>query len=286
LRELSPPLRYLLYVAIAISMFLVATGVGAVAAIVVGRSPEHVTSASHSAADSGSSTRSHSSAGSRTSEDTADETTSEANSASPDEASSVENTSEPIGEITFTHTATDANSRGDYTYISNPFIDGDPNAVVIVAPTPDRGSASASASTATAGTSAYGHNIGVWYEGADKKKWAIFNQDRAVVAAGATFEVVVPMASESFVHRAGPDNTFGNTTYLQDSLIDGRPGVVLSVTQNWNPGGGGGVYNNHPVGIFYDKKAQQWAVYNLDGGPILDGAAFNIAVSEGTQSAR
>ena len=60
----------------------------------------------------------------------------------------------------------------------------------------------------------------------------------------------------------------------------------MSVTQNWNPGGGRGVYNDHPVGVFYDKKAQQWAVYNLDGAPMPDGAAFNIAVSEGAESAR
>lgn len=272
MRGLSPPLRYLLYVAGALLAFLVATGVGAAAAILVGEYPEWATSGSHSSAGSGRST------GTRSTEGTGVETT--------DEANSVENTDEPTGEITFTHTATDANSRGDYTYIGAPSIDSDHNAVVLVAPTPDRGSASASASTADAGTSAYGHNIGVWYEGEDKKKWAIFNQDRAVVAAGATFEVVVPKVSESFVHRANPDNTFGNTTYLQDPLTDGRPGVVVSVTQNWNPGGGGGVYNDHPVGVFYDKKAQQWAVYNLDGAPVPDGAAFNIAVSEGAASAR
>ena len=268
LRGLSPPLRYLLYVAGALLVFLVATGVGAAAAIVVGAYPEWAKSGPHAPAGSG------------TTGGAAVETTGEA-----DNVSSVKTTSEPTGEITFTHTATAANSRGDYTYISDPSIDGDPNAIVLVAPTPDRGSASAS--TATAGTSAYGHNIGVWYEGVDQKKWAIFNQDRAVVAAGATFKIVIPKASESFVHRADPSNTFGNTTYLQDPLTDGRPGVVLSVTQNWNPGGSGrGVYNDHPVGVFYDKKAQQWAVYNLDGAPVPDGAAFNITVSEGAGSAR
>jgi hypothetical protein len=274
LRRLSRPLRYLVYVAGALLAFLVAVGMGAAAAIVVGEYPEWATSGSHSPA------------GFRTTEGTAVETTGEAANASPHEANSLENTDEPTGETTFTHTATDANRRGDYTYIGAPSIDGDPNAVVLVAPTPDRRSASASASSATAGTRAYGHNIGVWYEGTDKKKWAIFNQDRTAVAAGASFELVVPLASESFVHRADPGNTFGNTTYLQDSLTDGRPGAVVSVTQNWNPGGGPGVYNDHPVGVFYDKKAQQWAVYNLDGSPIPDGAAFNIAVSEGTKSAR
>jgi hypothetical protein len=274
LRGLSPPLRYLLYVAGALLALLVATGMGVAAAIMVGGYPESPTSGSGRPAGSG------------TTEGTALETTGESNNASPHEANSVQNTDEPTGEIAFTHTATDTNSRGDYTYIGDLSIDGDPNAVVLVAPTSDRGSAGASASTATAGTSAYGHNIGVWYEGADKKKWAIFNQDRAAVLAGATFEVVIPPASESFIHRAEPDNTSENTTYLDDPLTNSRSGVVVSVTQNWNPGGGRGVYNDHPVGVFYDKKAQQWAVYNLDGAPMPDGATFNIAVSEGAESAR
>ena len=269
LRGLSPPLRYLVYVAGALLAFFVATGMGAAAAFVVGGYPESATSGSGSLAGSG------------TTERTAVETTSETDNAGPHQANSVENADEPTGEIRFTHTATDANSRGDYTYIGDPSIDGDPNAVVLVAPTPDRKSG-----TATAGTSAYGHNIGVWYEGADKKKWAIFNQDRAAVPAGATFEVVIPPASESFVHRAEPDNIFGNTTYLNDPLTDGSPGVPVSVTQNWNPGGGGGVYNDHPVSVFYDEDAERWAVYNLDGARMPEGAAFNIAVSKGAESTR
>ncbi len=282
LRGLSPPLRYLAYVVGALLAFLVATGVGAAAAFVVGGYPESATSGSGSPAGSGTTEG----ATVETTEGTVIETTGEAANASPPEASSVQNTDEPTGKITFTHTATDANSRGDYTYIGDPSIDDDPNAVVLVAPTPDRGSASASASTATAGTRAYGRNIGVWYEGADKKKWAIFNQDRAAVPAGTTFEVVIPPASESFVHRAEPDNTFGDTTYLDDPLTNGRPGISVSVTQNWNPGGGGGVYNDHPVGVLYDEDEERWAVYNLDGAGLPKGAAFNVAVSKGAESTR
>ena len=61
----------------------------------------------------------------------------------------------------FVHRATDANSRGDYTYISDPAIDGDPNAVVLVVPSPDRGNAR---------DASYDHNIGVWYESVNEKK--------------------------------------------------------------------------------------------------------------------
>jgi len=174
-------------------------------------------------------------------------------------------------EASFVHRATDGNSRGDYTYISDPSIDGKPNAVVLVSPTSDR---------ADIGTAGYRHNIGVWYEGG-AGQWAIFNQDLAAVPAGATFKVVVPKASAGFVHYAKRQNTAGHYTYLDNRLTNGRPDLVLSVTQSWNPGGGRGVYNNHPVGVQYDAKLKEWAIYNRDGAPIPEGAAFNFSVSSG-----
>ncbi|MGH3144370.1 MAG: sortase, partial [Rubrobacter sp.] len=162
------------------------------------------------------------------------------------------------------------NSRGDYTYLSDPNIDGDPNAVVITTPTPDRGST---------GEGTYTHNIGVWYE-PQAEKWAIFNQDLAPVPAGATFQVVLPGGPGKFVHSAGPENTTGDGTYLDDPLLNGEPDAVFSVTQNWNPGGGRGTYNNHPVDVRYDAGRERWTVYNTDGSPMPEGAAFNVAVSD------
>jgi hypothetical protein len=178
---------------------------------------------------------------------------------------------------TFTHTATDENSRGDYTYLGHPDINGDPNAVILVTVSQDQRSAEGDA---------YDHNIGVWYDSAGQKRWAIFNQDRAAVPAGAGFEVVVPPASESFVHRAELSNIVGNTTYLDNPLTNNEPDVALSVTQNWNPGGGAGIYNDHSVGVLYDDDVQKWALYNKDGLPMPDGAAFNVSVSEGAEGAR
>ncbi len=177
-------------------------------------------------------------------------------------------------DTAFVHRATDENSRGDYTYLSDPSIDGDPDAVVLVTPTTDRGSN---------GDGTYDHNIGVWYE-PQAQKWAIFNEDRAAVPGGATFQVVVPGGPEKFVHRSEPENITENSTYLDDPLVNGKPGAILSVTQNWNPGGGTGTYNNHPVGIRYDAGRQRWALYNTDGSAIPDGAAFNVAISEGAQA--
>ena len=96
--------------------------------------------------------------------------------------------------------------------------------------------------------------------------------------AGATFEVVIPPASEKFVHRAQPANTVYDTTYLDHPLTDGKPDAVVSVTQNRNPGGGVGVYNDHPAGARYDEGSGRWAVRNLDGAPMPPGATYNVAV--------
>jgi hypothetical protein len=255
LRRLPRFLRYPAYAACAVLVFFVAVGVGAMAAVVVGGVPERFATGSGSPAGSG------------TLEDTTNETTDDVENTKPDQ---------PAGETSFVHRATEENSRGDYTYISHPSIDGDANAVVLVVASPDR---------AGEGDTSYDHNIGVWYEFADKKKWAIFNQDRVAVPAGATFEVVVPRGPDSFVHRAGHSNTAGNRTYLDDPLTNGHPDAVVSVTQNWIPGGGGGVYNNHPVGVLYDEGVEKWAVYNRGGAPMPDGAAFNIAVSESAEPA-
>ena len=176
----------------------------------------------------------------------------------------------PAEEVSFVHHATDENSRGDYTYINDPSINGDANAIVLVAPSADR---------ENAGDATYDHNIGVWYEGVNEKKWAIFNQDREVIPAGTTFEVIIPPASETFVHYAELDNTVGNSTYLDNPLTNGEPDALLTVSQDWNPGGGRGVYNDHPIGVLYDADIRKWAIYNRDGAPMPDGAAFNIAVS-------
>lgn len=230
-------------------VFFVAVGVGAAAVVVGGWLLEPGVPGFQSIPESS------------TFEDSVMETTSSSENSNP---------KGPANRASFIHRATDENSRGDFTYISDPSIDGNPDAVVLVEQTSDRGSAK---------DTTYKHNIGVWYALPYKKKWAIFNQDRAAVPAGSTFRVVVPPAAGSFVHHAGPINTVGNTTYLGHQLTNDNPDVELSVTQNWNPGGGRGVYNNHPIDVLYDKDADKWAIFNRDDAPMPDGAAFNIAVS-------
>jgi hypothetical protein len=248
LRLLSSPARYSVYVGGVILLFIVALGVGATAAAIVGWQLGQ-TATGDTGTDSTGTAEALKEAGIKPSDDLND----------------------GGGEAVFIHRATDKNSRGDYTYITKPVIDGDPHAVVLVAPdVKQEGNGAAS----------YAHNIGVWYTPV-AHKWAIFNQDLAAVPAGSTFEIVVPATSAGFVHQADPSNTAGNYTYIDSRLTNGQPDAVLQVTQNWNPGGGNGVYNDHPVDVIYDSKLDQWAIINQDGAKLPRGASFNVAVSEG-----
>lgn len=81
-----------------------------------------------------------------------------------------------------------------------------------------------------------------------------------------------------FVHRASPNNISANSTYLDNPLTNGDPDAVLIVTQNWNPGGTGGTYNDHPVGVWYDSSRKRWAIFNQDRDAMTEDAAFNVAV--------
>ena len=255
----APPLRYVAFVAVALVVFLAAAGLGGAASLMVGGQSER------GATGPGGPT------GPAMSEGTASETTDEARVTEGTAIESANGAEDPgAGGTAFVHRATEANSRGDYTYLDHPRVNGDPDAVVLAAPVPGRGG--------RADSSAYGHNAGVWYE-PERERWAIFNQDLAAVPAGSAFEVDVPPADQGFVHRAEPADTVGNVTYLDDPLLDGKPDADVSVTQNWNPGGGEGVYNDHPVGVLYDEDAGQWFVYNEDEARMPSGAAFNVAVS-------
>ena len=269
LRALSPGLRRSLYFVGVIAAFFVAVGVGAAATIVAGQHFGQVATG-----PGGASVLAGTGSGEMSAlEGTSVETTgpAEAPESTRVEPPEDSNDSNATGNLaSFVHRADRGNTRQNFTYLSDTNIDGKANAVIIVSaiPKPEGD-----------GVAPYGHNIGVWYE-PGAKKWAIFNQDQTSVPTGAAFEVVVPQPSEGFVHRAEPSDTVDNATYLYGPATNGKPDAAVSVTQNWNPGGGGGIYNDHPTDVFYDGDVGQWAIYNRDGAPIPEGAAYNVFVPQ------
>ena len=97
---------------------------------------------------------------------------------------------------------------------------------------------------------------------------------------GSAFNVSALEPSETvFIHRATSESIAENSTYIENRLINANPEAILFVTQNWNPGGESGTYNEHPIGVWYDSDAQRWAIFNQDRAAIPEGAAFNVLVA-------
>ena len=79
-----------------------------------------------------------------------------------------------------------------------------------------------------------------------------------------------------FVHRATEENVSQNSTYIDHPISNGNPAAILVVTPNWNPEGSPGIYNAHPIGVWYDSEAQRWAVFNQDLADMPVEAGFNV----------
>jgi hypothetical protein len=173
------------------------------------------------------------------------------------------------GADAFVHVADVGNIVGNYTLIDHPSLNGDPDAQCIVTQV---------INPLGVPLTYNDHAIGVWYS-APNAKWAIFNQDLAAMPNGAPFNVMVlPGTRLSHLHTADVINTTGNRTFIDNAAINGNPDALIQVTQNWNPGGIGGTYNDHPIGVFYDDIQDLWAVTNMDGLSIPPGASFNILI--------
>jgi hypothetical protein len=172
----------------------------------------------------------------------------------------------------YTHTSTSANTYGDYTLLDNSFTDNNPNAIIEVTANWDPNGIY---------TGFDNRQVGVWYD-SWAGKWGIFNEDGSSMPVGASFNVdAVPTTSSppTFVQTTTTANTSGYITYLNNATLNGNPSANLIVTQNWNPGGIGGVYNNHAIGIWYDYAVGEWTIYNEDRSAIPSGASFNVEMA-------
>ena len=81
-----------------------------------------------------------------------------------------------------------------------------------------------------------------------------------------------------FVLTAVADNISNNWVYIDNPLTNNNPNAIVFATSNWNPGGVGGTYNNHEIGVWYDATVKKWAVYNQDRVAMPVGASFNVAI--------
>ena len=174
------------------------------------------------------------------------------------------------GADVFVHTATAANSAFNYTVIDHPLTNDNPNAIVFITQNYNPGGL---------GGKYNDQPIGVKYSSM-AQKWAVFNQDTtADMPVDAAFNVLIPpTGTDVFVHAATADNTSGHVTYINHPRINENPNAMVLVTQNWNPGGVGGTYNDHAIGVYYSGGAKKWAIFNQDFANMPDGAAFNVSI--------
>lgn len=115
-------------------------------------------------------------------------------------------------------------------------------------------------------------SLGLWYD-TSRARWSVYTEDQTALQQYATFNVA---ATAGFVHTTAAGNLNGNYTYLNSPLTNNRPSAVVMVAHNWNPGGSGGTYHNHELGVFYDTSAQKWAIFNQDLAPMGAGLSFNV----------
>ncbi len=86
----------------------------------------------------------------------------------------------------------------------------------------------------------------------------------------------LPSAAPTQIHRAAAGNIVANWTDIDHPLANGNPEAVLFAMPNWNPGGVGGTYNDHPVRVLYDQRVGRWVVFNEDLASMPESASFNV----------
>ena len=81
----------------------------------------------------------------------------------------------------------------------------------------------------------------------------------------------------AFVHTATVANKLSaNGTDVDNVMCNGDPNCFLIVTQKLNPTGI--VYNNSPIGVYYNTTRNKWEIFNENNAAIPTNAQFNVLV--------
>jgi microsomal dipeptidase-like Zn-dependent dipeptidase len=164
----------------------------------------------------------------------------------------------------YTHTTSAANLTSNYTLLDVPGLNNNPQAIVLVFPIGD---------TRTKNP----HPVGVWYTGT---RWSVFNENKQAMPAGLQFTIQYyeNPGSNEFIHKAAAGNNKSDGSYIDHPLLNNNPAADVQVTQNWNPGGQGGVYNTSEISIQYNPGLGRWYVFNTNRSVLPEGAAVNIVL--------
>lgn len=79
-----------------------------------------------------------------------------------------------------------------------------------------------------------------------------------------------------FVPMAAANNIVAHGAAIDRPLLNGNLNAIVLATQNWTPGGEGGISNNHAIGVWYDSAQNKRVVFNQDVAAMPAGARFNV----------
>ncbi len=163
----------------------------------------------------------------------------------------------------FQHTARPSNINSNWTALTHPQLDGNPNARILVT----------QILIDTAANTYNNREIGVFYNGANK--WAIFNENMDAMPNGASFNILILNNDNSIMHTAVSGNIQGSTTKIDLPALNNNPNAIIYVTQNWNGGGAPGVFNTQKVSTYYNGT--QWTIYNEDNSTnMVENSKYNV----------
>jgi|GEM_PF-1221015 len=123
------------------------------------------------------------------------------------------------------------------------------------------------------------HNMGVYK---DNSIWRIFTQDQSDMTSQVAFNVWSPAPStNNFVHTAEDAISASESyTVLDRSGLNNKPNAILAVTQLWE-----GLYNDNPIGVFYNSTNGKWYIYNSNLVDMPWMASFNVYFQEASTNA-
>jgi hypothetical protein len=170
-----------------------------------------------------------------------------------------------FGDATFAHVPSANTIVANTSVIDNAALNNQASSALVATPNYKLGAPAG-------GAYEYTHPFGAYF---NAPAWALFNEDSLnPMPLGAAFDVFVPAAGAgSFVHASSIGSIGGFATTFSDPVTDGIADAIVLVTQNWSAGGAG-LYNPHPIGVYYGGGF--WHVANLDNSAMSAALGFNL----------
>lgn len=120
-------------------------------------------------------------------------------------------------------------------------------------------------------------NLGVYYTGA-LSPWAIFREAGGALSTGRSYSVLAPYDGRArHIYTSVLADVVNAFTRLDYSELNGTPTAIAFIEHNWNPGGVGGTYHDHPLALSY--ASSHWYIGNQDSVDMPVGVSFNVVVA-------